>query len=131
VVPMWTISQMARGLYRCNSEQNPSNLCSLMQHCTGVFLERVKRKRRGMGNQSCPLVFLKAIMINESLGFSRSVFCTNNNKNGNIYMQIQAPVKKLLRQLQNLTSVTIFHIVEGRKPILANHLLKRSQNLFH
>lgn len=131
MIPMWTISQMARGQYGCNREQSLSNLSSLVQHHPGLLLDGGKSEGRGIGNWFCPLVFLNVIITNDPQTVSRSIFCSNNNKNGNIYMQIWPSVKKTPRQLQNLASVPIFHTVKRRKPILASHLLRQSQNLFH
>lgn len=102
VIPMWTISQTARGLYRCNREKSLSNLCSLTQHHPGLLWDGQKSEERWTGKCFCPLVFLNIIMTNDPQIVSRSIFCSNNNKNGNIYMQIWPPVKKPPRQLQNL-----------------------------
>lgn len=114
VIPTRTMSQMARGLYGCTRGQSSSNLCSLVQRHVKVFLERGKRRGRGTGNLFCPLVFLTVFVTNDPQSVSRSILCSNSNKTGYIYMQIWAPVKKPLRQLQNLTSASISHTAEGR-----------------
>lgn len=44
--------------------------------------------------------------------------------------QTKEPKPSLTEVLQNPNSVPIFHIVYGRKLILASHLLKQSQNRF-
>lgn len=146
---MIPISQMERALHGCNREQNLSNLFSLMQYHIGVVLEREKKeKEEELEAHFVPLFLLNVIIINGLWIISRSTFCCNNKKNGNFYMQIWYLDKKKARKqhhqktpkpnnsnlteaLQNLTSVAIFHIVYGRKPILASHLLKQSQDLFH
>lgn len=107
VMPMWPISQMARGLYGCNREQSPSNLRSLMQYHTGVFLNR-KPKGRGTANWFSLLVFLNVIMANDPRIVSRSIFCSNNNKKGNIYMQIWAPAKKTSQAIKESYSCSNF-----------------------
>lgn len=83
-IPIWTISQKARGQYGCNREQSLPNLCSLVQHHPGLLLDGGKSEWRGIGNWFCPLVFLNVVITNDPQIVSRSIFCSNNNKNGNI-----------------------------------------------